>query len=125
VTGLLLPVIRRRGPRTRSPRWLLTAGAAGCGLAAALFTGTPWVPIAYLGALIWGACGTAFYAVAATTLQRLAPAGKLAHIRSSQNAGSVQASAGAAYAQSIRKRNLTGSSSQVVAETLLEGDATR
>ncbi len=80
VTGLLLPVIRRRVPGTRSPMWLLTAGAASCGLAAALFTGTPWVPVAYLGALIWGACGTVFYAVAATTLQRLAPAGKLGRV---------------------------------------------
>jgi MFS family permease len=80
VTGLLLPVIRRRAPRTRSPKWLLTAGAASCGLAAALFTGTPWLPVAYLGAFIWGACGTVFYAVAATTLQRLAPAGKLGRV---------------------------------------------
>jgi MFS family permease len=80
VTGLLLPVIRRRVPGTRSPMWLLAAGAASCGLAAALFTGTPWVPVAYLGALIWGACGTVFYAVAATTLQRLAPAGKLGRV---------------------------------------------
>src|SRR3984885_15696273 len=80
VTGLLLPVIRRRVPGTRSPMWLLTAGAASCGLAAALFTGTSWVPVAYLGALSWGACGTVFYAVAATTLQRLAPAGKLGRV---------------------------------------------
>jgi hypothetical protein len=43
-------------------------------LAAALFTGTPWVPVAYLGAFAWGAGGTVFYTVAATTLQRLAPA---------------------------------------------------
>ena len=80
VTGLLLPVIRRRGPLARSPRWLLTAGAASCGLAAALLTSTPWTPVAYLGALTWGACGTVFYAVAATTLQRLAPAGKLGRV---------------------------------------------
>ena len=80
VTGLLLPVIRRRLPRTRSPRWLLTAAAASCGLAAALLTGTPWVPVACLGALIWGVGGTVFYAAAATTLQRLAPAGKLGRV---------------------------------------------
>src|SRR5262249_35331493 len=47
------------------------------GLAAVLFTGTPWVPIAYFGAFVWGAGGTVFYAAAATTLQRLAPAGTL------------------------------------------------
>lgn len=80
VTGLLLPVIRRRVPGTRSPMWLLTAGAVSCGLAAALFTGTPWVLVAYLGAVVWGVCGTVFYAVAATTLQRLAPAGKLGRV---------------------------------------------
>ncbi|GAA4519348.1 hypothetical protein GCM10023191_094760 [Actinoallomurus oryzae] len=80
VTGLLLPVIRRRVPGIRSPMWLLTAGAVSYGLAAALFTGTPWVLVAYLGAFVWGVCGTVFYAVAATTLQRLAPAGKLGRV---------------------------------------------
>ena len=77
VTGLTLPVIRRRLPATRSAARLLAAGAISCGLAAALFTGTPWVPVAYLGAFAWGAGGTVFYTVAATTLQRLAPAGTL------------------------------------------------
>jgi hypothetical protein len=42
-----------------------------------LFTGTPWVPVAYLGAFAWGTGGTVFYTVAATTLQRLAPPGTL------------------------------------------------
>ena len=55
VTGLVLPVIRRRLPGTRSPMRLLAAGAISYGLAAALFTGTPWVPVAYLGAFAWGA----------------------------------------------------------------------
>jgi hypothetical protein len=80
VTGLALPVIRRRLPATRSPARLLAAGAISYGLAAALFTGTPWVPVAYLGALAWGAGGTVFYAAAATTLQRLAPVGKLGRV---------------------------------------------
>jgi MFS family permease len=80
ITGLVLPVIRRRLPGTRSPMRLLTAGAVSCGLAAALFTGTPWVSVAYLGAFVWGICGTVFYAAAATTLQRLAPAGKLGRV---------------------------------------------
>jgi MFS family permease len=79
-TGLVLPVIRRRLPRTRSPVRLLAAGAVSCGLAATLFTGTPWVPVAFLGAFVWGACGTVFYAAAATTMQRLAPAGKLGRV---------------------------------------------
>jgi Major Facilitator Superfamily len=80
VTGLLLPIIRRRLPATRSPGRLLASAAISCGLAAALFTGTPWVPVAYLGAVVWGACGTVFYAAAATTLQRLAPAGALGRV---------------------------------------------
>ena len=77
VTGLALPVIRRRLPATGSPARLLAAGTISYGLAAALFTGTSCVPVAYLGALAWGAGGTVFYTVAATTLQRLAPAGTL------------------------------------------------
>jgi MFS transporter len=84
VTGLALPVIRRRRPATRPPARpavrLLAAGAISYGLAAALFTGTPWVPAAYLGAFAWGTGGTVFYTVAATTLQRLAPAGTLGRV---------------------------------------------
>jgi MFS family permease len=80
VTGLLLPVVRRRLRPTRSPVGLLAAGAAGYGLAAALFTGTPWLPVAYLGAFGLGAAGAVFYAVAATTLQRLAPARALGRV---------------------------------------------
>jgi MFS family permease len=80
VTGLALPVIRRRLSATRSAVRLLAAGAISYGLAAALFTGTPWVPVAYLGAFAWGAGGTVFYTVAATALQRLAPAGKLGRV---------------------------------------------
>ena len=79
-TGLALPVIRRRLPATRSPARLLAAGAISYGLAAALFTGTPWVPVAYLAAFAWGAGGTVFYAAAATTMQRLAPAGTLGRV---------------------------------------------
>jgi hypothetical protein len=48
-TGLMLPVIRRRLPGTRSPVRLLAAGAISYGLAAALFTGTTWVPVACRG----------------------------------------------------------------------------
>ncbi|MGH3494064.1 MAG: MFS transporter, partial [Sciscionella sp.] len=79
-TGLALPVIRRRLPGAWSPARLLAAGAIGCGLAATLLTGTPWVPVAFVGAFVWGSCSTVFYAAAATTLQRLAPAGKLGRV---------------------------------------------
>ena len=80
VTGLALPVIRRRLPAARSAGTVLAAGAISYGLAAALFTGTPWIPVAYLGAFVWGVSGTVFYAVAATTLQRLPPAKTLGRV---------------------------------------------
>jgi MFS family permease len=80
VTGLALPVIRRRLPVTRPAPKVMAAGAISYGLAAVLFTGTPWVPVAYVGAFAWGVSGTVFYTVAATTLQRLAPAGTLGQV---------------------------------------------
>jgi MFS family permease len=80
VTGLALPVIRRRLPVTRPALEVMAAGAIGYGLTAVLFTGTPWVPVAYIGAFAWGASGTVFYTVAATTLQRRAHAGTLGQV---------------------------------------------
>ncbi|MFY9928649.1 MAG: hypothetical protein WAK82_11655, partial [Streptosporangiaceae bacterium] len=80
VTGLALPVIRRRLPVTRPALEVMAAGAMSYGLTAALFTGTPWIPVAYIGAFAWGASGTVFYTVAATTLQRLAPARTLGQV---------------------------------------------
>ncbi|HEY0934501.1 MAG TPA: MFS transporter [Trebonia sp.] len=80
VTGLALPVIRRRRPAGRPAGTVLAAGAISYGLAAALFTGTPWIPVAYLGAFAWGVGGTVFYTAAATTLQRLAPAKTLGRV---------------------------------------------
>jgi MFS family permease len=80
VTGLALPVIRRRLPVTRPALEVMAAGAISYGLTAVLFTGTPWIPVAYIGAFAWGASGTVFYTVAATTLQRLAPAGTLGQV---------------------------------------------
>ena len=70
LAGLAISRFRARlaGPR------LLAAGAAGYGLAAALFTGTTLVPVAYAGAFAWGVAGALFGAVAVTTLHRLAPA---------------------------------------------------
>jgi MFS family permease len=80
VTGLALPRARGRLSGTRTTTKALAAGAIGYGLAAALFTGTTWVPAAYVGAFLWGASGAVFYTVAATTLQRLAPAGTLGRV---------------------------------------------
>ena len=80
VTGLALPVIRRRLPATRPALEVMAAGAISYGLTAVLFIGTPWVPVAYIGAFAWGASGTVFYTVAATTLQRLAPVGTLGQV---------------------------------------------
>jgi MFS family permease len=80
VTGLALPralsLLSETGARTKA----LAGGAIGYGLAAALFTGTTWIPAAYFGAFAWGASGMVFYTVAATTLQRLAPAGTLGRV---------------------------------------------
>jgi hypothetical protein len=80
VTGLALPRVGRRWPGTGVTTKALAGGAIGYGLAAALFTGTTWVPAAYVGALVWGASGMVFYTVAATALQRLAPAGTLGRV---------------------------------------------
>lgn len=80
VTGLALPVIRRRLPAARPAVRFLAAAAISYGVAAALFTGTPWALVAYLAAFAWGAGGTVFYTVAATALQRLAPPGKLGRV---------------------------------------------
>jgi predicted MFS family arabinose efflux permease len=79
VTGLALPRIGRRWPGGGTTT-ALAAGAIGYGLAAALFTGTRWIPVAYVGAFAWGASGMVFFTVAATALQRLAPAGTLGRV---------------------------------------------
>jgi hypothetical protein len=79
-TGLALPRARRLLSETGARTKALAGGAIGYGLAAALFTGTTWVPAAYLGAFAWGVSGAVFYTVAATTLQRLAPAGTLGRV---------------------------------------------
>jgi MFS family permease len=77
VTGLALPRVGRRLSGTGGATKALAGGAIGYGLAAALFTGTTWIPAAYVGAFVWGASGMVFYTIAATALQRLAPAGTL------------------------------------------------
>ena len=80
VTGLALPRVGRRLTGTGATTKALAGGAIGYGLAAALFTGTTWIPAAYFGAFAWGASGMVFYTVAATALQRLAPAGTLGRV---------------------------------------------
>jgi MFS family permease len=52
---------------------ILSAGAAGYGLAACVFAGTTSIAVAYAGAFAWGIAGALFYTVALTTLQRVAP----------------------------------------------------
>jgi MFS family permease len=79
-TGLALPRVGRGWSATGTTTKALAGGAIGYGLAAALFTGTTWVPAAYVGAFVWGASGMVFYTVAATALQRLAPAGTLGRV---------------------------------------------
>ena len=51
----------------------LAASAVGYGLAACVFAGTTWVPVAYAGAFAWGIAGAVFGTLAVTTLQRLTP----------------------------------------------------
>jgi hypothetical protein len=70
LTGL---VVSRETARLARPRILMASGAC-YGLAAALFTGTTWVPVAYAGAFAWGVTGSVFGAVALTTLQQVTPA---------------------------------------------------
>ncbi|MBO0686712.1 MAG: MFS transporter, partial [Candidatus Dormibacteraeota bacterium] len=66
--------------RLRSPRLLegvrpLALFAAGYGLTACIFIGTTWVPLAYVGATLWGVTGALFSVVAVTTMQQIVPAG--------------------------------------------------
>ena len=67
LTGLVISRARPGGGK------ILAASAVGYGLAAALFTGTTSVPVAYVGAFMWGVAGTVFGALALTTIQQVAP----------------------------------------------------
>jgi hypothetical protein len=66
-----LAISRLRARLTGGP--ILMLSASGYGLAACLFTGTTWAPVAYAGAFAWGAAGSVFGAVGLTTLQEAAP----------------------------------------------------
>lgn len=48
-------------------------GACGYGLSAVVFTGTTWVPVAYVGAFAWGSSGAVFAVALITTLQQRVP----------------------------------------------------
>jgi hypothetical protein len=66
----------------------------GYGVAAGVFTGTTWLPVAYAGAFAWGVAGAVFATVAVTMLQRLAPV--RAHGRVMGVAATIQSAAGTA-----------------------------
>jgi MFS family permease len=81
LTGLLLPRVRRQAAAaldaegvqgSTGVRWMAAAGA-GYAVAGALFTTTTIVPVAYLGAFLWGCVGATFYAFWATVIQRFSP----------------------------------------------------
>lgn len=69
LASLVIPRIKDR----LTGRRVLGASGACYGLAAGLFTGTTLVPVAYVGAFIWGVTGAVFGTVTLTTLQRAAP----------------------------------------------------
>ena len=69
LAGLALARIRARRDGAR----VLCLSAACYGLAACLFVGTSYVPVAYAGAFLWGVCGAVFGAVSLTALQRWTP----------------------------------------------------
>jgi MFS family permease len=86
LASLVLPRLRDRiGGRA------LAASAVGYGLAACVFAGTTWVPVAYAGAFAWGIAGAVFGTVAVTSLQRLAPV--RAHGRVMGVAATIQSAA--------------------------------
>jgi MFS family permease len=69
LAGLVIPRFKAR----LTGRRVLGASGACYGLAAALFTGTTLVPVAYAGAFAWGVTGAVFGTVTLTTLQQAAP----------------------------------------------------
>jgi MFS family permease len=65
-------VIPRLKDRLTGRRVLGVSGAC-YGLAACLFTATTFVPVAYVGAFIWGITGAVFGTVTITSLQQASP----------------------------------------------------
>jgi MFS family permease len=90
LASLVLPRLRDRLRGQRA----LALSAVGYGVAAGVFTGTTWLPVAYAGAFAWGVAGAVFATVAVTMLQRLAPV--RAHGRVMGVAATIQSAAGTA-----------------------------
>jgi MFS family permease len=67
--GLL---IATRGQALARPRSVAIATAAS-GVAAMVYVGTTWLPVAFVGVFLWGAGVAFFYAPAKTLLQRYTP----------------------------------------------------
>ena len=68
LAGFAIPWSRRIFERS----WILSLAVVAYGLAACLFVGTTWVPVAYLGAFLWGVSGMVLWVVKLTATQRLA-----------------------------------------------------
>jgi predicted MFS family arabinose efflux permease len=62
----------RLGDRIASFRWV-AVGAIGSGLAAILYLGTPWLPVAFLGVAVWGLFTALISGPSRTVLQRGTP----------------------------------------------------
>lgn len=85
-----LAISRLRSPHRFEGMRALALLTMCYGLNACLFIGTTWVPVAYLGATLWGVSGALFSVVAVTTIQRVAPAelhGRIMAVRSTANSG--------------------------------------
>jgi MFS family permease len=67
--GILLAT---RGQGLARPRYVAGATIAS-GVAAMVYVGTTWLPVAFLGVFLWGAGVAFFYAPAKTLLQRYTP----------------------------------------------------
>lgn len=65
-------VIATRGQGLARPRSVAIATAAS-GVAAMVYVGTTWLPVAFVGVFLWGAGVAFFYAPAKTLLQRYTP----------------------------------------------------
>jgi len=61
-----------RGQGLARPRYVAIATIAS-GVAATVYVGTTWLPVAFLGVFLWGAGVAFFYAPAKTLLQRYTP----------------------------------------------------
>lgn len=65
-------VAARLGDRAASLRWV-AFGVAGSGVAAVLYLGTPWLPMAFVGVSVWGMFTAVISGPSRTVLQRATP----------------------------------------------------